>query len=99
MYVHRLDDIGALIRDRRQEKGWTQARLAEAVGVPRKTIVRLENATHASRVDLVLAALNALNVRLWADIGDGAPIPGAVRSDTHDAVDMAAIVDDMLDNL
>ena len=35
-------DVGAVIRDLRRQKGWTQADLAEWLGVSRPTVIRLE---------------------------------------------------------
>lgn len=101
MYVRRIKDMGALIRDRRKAKGWTQARLADELDLPRRTIGRLETAAHASRLDLVLAALNALDVSLWADTGNGAPVPDAAprQGGKDDDVDLAAVINDMLDEL
>ncbi len=101
MYVTSLRDIGALVRDRRQAKGLSQAALAHQLGVRQAWVSDLENGKFGARLDLVLAVLAAVGVRLWADIGEGAPLPGATSSDARakDDVDLAAAVDDMLDEL
>ena len=99
MYITHHKDIGALIKDRRTAKGMTQGELAAKLGVRLEWVSNIERGKHGSRLDLVLGALNVLNVRLWADIGDGAPIPGADDGRRRNALDMNQIIDDMLDDL
>jgi HTH-type transcriptional regulator/antitoxin HipB len=101
MYISSPRDVGALIRDRRQAKGLTQSALARELGVRQAWVSDLENGKFGSRLDLVLSALKAVNVKLWADIGDRAQLPGAtpVDPDKGDDVDLAAVINDMLDEL
>jgi y4mF family transcriptional regulator len=98
MYVRRPHDLGALIRDRRKAKGLTQAALGRQLGVRQEWVSNLEKGKFGSRLDLVLAALDALGVSLWADIGEGAPPPGSAKARSS-KIDMASLVDQMLNEL
>jgi y4mF family transcriptional regulator len=98
MYLRRPRDFGALIRDRRKALELTQSDLANRLKVSRRWVGYLEKGDSNARLDLVLSALTALGVKLWADIGDGVTPPGATPPD-GDRIDMAALVDQMLDKL
>ena len=52
-------DLGAAIRDARDEKGWQQADLAAVLGVSRMTVSRLERGGSVS-MDTVVRALAEL---------------------------------------
>ncbi len=41
-----MADVGALVRDARARRGWTQAELAETVGVSRAWLVSIERGRH-----------------------------------------------------
>jgi transcriptional regulator with XRE-family HTH domain len=56
--------IGDHIRDARNNRGLTQEGLAEAAGLDRKTINRVEQATHSPRLDHLLLIADALQVPL-----------------------------------
>ena len=57
--IYNSEDLGRLIRRLRTEKGWTQATLAEWLGVSRPTIVKLERGGSVG-VDLALRAITLL---------------------------------------
>lgn len=57
-----LMGLARLIREAREERGWTQDQLADASGVSRPTIQRYENAKSAPELDKVRAVIIALNV-------------------------------------
>ena len=48
------------LRDLRQRKHWTQQQLADAVGVPRSAIARLESAGHSPRLETLHAVAREL---------------------------------------
>ena len=58
--------LGVRLKEARQEKGWTQAELAERVGVSRKTINTVENGVF---IPSTLLALNLARV-LGAKVED-----------------------------
>lgn len=60
-------DIGALIRARRRELGYDQARLAEIAGVSRLWINQVEKGKSGAGLGLVLRTLAALGVELTGD--------------------------------
>jgi HTH-type transcriptional regulator/antitoxin HipB len=66
MHVRTARELGAAIRRRRRELGWTQARLAEAAGATRAWVIGLEQGKPGAELTLVLRALTALG--LAADI-------------------------------
>lgn len=68
MGVSNAADVGAVLRDGRQRQGMTQAQLAEVVGTSRAWIVAVEAGSPNARLDLVLRALQ------WVDLAvDVAP--------------------------
>jgi UDP-N-acetylglucosamine 1-carboxyvinyltransferase len=48
-----LDRIGSLIRDARRHRGWTQARLAEALGTSQSAVNRIEQGNQNLSVELL----------------------------------------------
>lgn len=64
MEVHSVRELAAVIRSLRQEKGWTQATLAQEAGVGREWVIHLEKARPGVELGLVMATLKALGVRL-----------------------------------
>ncbi len=99
MYLRNIKAIGALIRDRRTALGLSQTAFAKQIGVRQAWVSKTENGKVAPDLDLVLRALNALGVTLWADIGDGAPLPNDQSAADPDAPNMAQLIDDMLNEL
>lgn len=59
-------DVVNCLRVLRAEKKWSQARLAEAVGVSRQAINTIENGRHDPSISLAYRIARALGV----DIGD-----------------------------
>lgn len=75
MRVSTTHDLGALVRQERQDQGLTQAELAERIGTTRQWVSQFESGTLNPRVSLVLAALAALDLDL--DVRSGkAPVTG-----------------------
>ena len=64
MRVSTTHDLGALVRQERQDQGLTQADLAERIGTTRQWVSQFESGTLNPRVGLVLAALAALDLDL-----------------------------------
>lgn len=62
MRVRNANDVGAILRDARQRQGLTQAQLAEAIGTSRPWVVSVEAGSANARLDLVLRALQ------WVDL-------------------------------
>lgn len=54
--------LGATVRNFRQHKGLSQEELADAVGVDRKTISRIEAGLHSTRVSTLISLSKALEV-------------------------------------
>lgn len=67
--------IGAAIRSRRKEKGWTQAQLAEAVGVEKESVSRFENGAISPSVGRLLQLADALSSPISAFL---CPIPDEI---------------------
>lgn len=55
-----LQRLGTLIRNRREEKQWTQEVLAERTGVAVSTICSIENGTHIPMASILNAILKEL---------------------------------------
>jgi UDP-N-acetylglucosamine 1-carboxyvinyltransferase len=56
-----LHRIGSLIRDARRHRGWTQARLAEALGTSQSAVNRIEQGNQNLSVDLLTRISEALD--------------------------------------
>jgi HTH-type transcriptional regulator / antitoxin HipB len=66
MRVHTVRDLGALVREAREARHLSQAALAEAAGVARYSVVRLEQGHPRLEAQLVLDVLAAAGVELTA---------------------------------
>jgi HTH-type transcriptional regulator/antitoxin HipB len=91
MNIRAAKDLGALIRDRRNELGFTQQELADKTGVSRVWLVALEKGKASAQLDLVLRTLRQLGLELRAVSAMSAPSsPGIdlgeiIRSTTKQA--------------
>lgn len=61
-------DLGAAVRDARLRKGWTQAQLADRIGVSRQWIISLERGKASAELGAALRAIAALG--MVADLVD-----------------------------
>ena len=75
--VTAVADLAAIIRDTRHRRGLTQYQLAAAVGVTRQSVVNLETGRANPTLATVLAALQALGLRL--DVAPSEPTHHVVR--------------------
>ena len=60
-------DLGTVIRNRRKELAWDQARLAAEVGASRQWVIDMEKGKPRAELDLALRALHALGLSLHAE--------------------------------
>ncbi len=71
MEIADVTDVGRILRTARARNGWSQQEAADAAGVSRRLVNLLEGGRHPNaEVWRVLALLNALDVRLHADLLD-----------------------------
>src|SRR5688572_21489396 len=56
--------LGAVVKARRLELGWSQAKLAEELRVQRQWVIRLESGTEGAEIGTVLKALVALGLSI-----------------------------------
>ena len=68
MNIQAVNDLGALIRDRRNKLGITQQQLADKAGVSRAWVVALEQGKPSAQIDLVLRTLRELGLSLRVDL-------------------------------
>lgn len=73
MLLRTTGDLAALVRERRQELGLTQADLARLANLRRATVADLEAGKSRPVFDTVLAVLDALEVGLDVWVGGNAP--------------------------
>ena len=69
MNIHSAKELGALVRSRRKERGWTQVDLAERADVSPLWISQLERGKSTAQFGLVLRALRELGLILMVDEG------------------------------
>jgi len=58
--VRMADELVNTLREAREARGWTQAQLAEAIGVSRKTINTIENGVFVPSTVIALKLARAL---------------------------------------
>jgi HTH-type transcriptional regulator / antitoxin HipB len=90
MQIRRPDDLGALIRSARSERGLNQQELADRLGTSRWWVIEMERGKSTARLDLVLRALNELGVTLTASMSEAGTSP---PSEPPDLIDIDAIAD------
>ena len=85
MLVRTPADLGAVIRDRRKQLKLDQAAFAKRIGVSRPWVIEIERGHPRAALGLVLRAMDALDIRLDASIGES-------KRRRPSAVDIDAIV-------
>lgn len=76
MQIRTAKEIGTYIRDQRKRQKLDQATLASMVGVNRRWVTEVERGKPRAEIELVLKALEALDLRLSVDRQD-LPSPAA----------------------
>jgi transcriptional regulator with XRE-family HTH domain len=64
VFIRYRRDVGALIRDHRKQKGWTQEALATKLGKTRRWMTKVELGQTNPDISSVLRALQLLDVAL-----------------------------------
>ena len=77
--LRNAEQLGMIIRLKRKEKGLSQNRLAELLGVERKWVLRLEAGNPKAELGLVLKTLSVLSLRASLNDEGGSPS----REDRH----------------
>ena len=90
--VRTARDLGAVIKQTRQERGFTQTALARAVGVHQPKISAVEKGASGVRMGLVLQILRTLDVDL-AIIAHSRQTKPRRKRQTQDDFDLDAIAD------
>jgi y4mF family transcriptional regulator len=85
MKVQSPQDLGILVREERKKQGWTQAELAERVGVKPLWISAFERGKTTAQIGLVFRTIKALGLNL--SVGK-AERPGGVGT----VIDLEALV-------
>lgn len=68
--VYDAAGLGAALRHQRERAGLTQAQLAEAAGIPRTYLVRLENGEMTAQTERLVTLLRLLGARITVDRAD-----------------------------
>ena len=68
MQLRTAHDLRSLIQDGRRRSGWSQTRLAEAVGVSRQWVSLVENGKTSVEFDLVLSSLQTLGYSVYVEV-------------------------------
>lgn len=58
-------EVGARIRKIRLERGVSQVKLADEIGVDHRTISRIENGLHPTSIDMIARLAAGLGVPSW----------------------------------
>jgi len=74
MRISTARDVGHALRDQRRARGMTQADLADAIGVSRLWVSKVESGRHPRAAsDLVLSALQAVGYLVTVQVPDEGP--------------------------
>lgn len=96
-------DLGAAVRGRRRDLGWSQDRVADRADVSRRWLSSLEAGKPSVELDLVLRVLDALGLELQVAPADDSlllPAVAAKPRPSYDAVELADVdLDDLLADL
>ncbi len=65
--IHTAADLGRFLRDLRVQRGWTQAQLAEELGVTRQYVSEIENGKPNLYSERLFQTLRLLGGRLRAE--------------------------------
>jgi HTH-type transcriptional regulator / antitoxin HipB len=87
-------ELGATIRDRRGQLGWSQGELAVAAGVSRQWLSELESGKQTAEVGLVLRVFDALDLDLVPQSRQAEGPERRVGADTVAAVDLDDVLND-----
>jgi transcriptional regulator with XRE-family HTH domain len=90
--VRNIVDAGAVIRDARMTRGWSQSELAERIGVVRQTVAALERGAGVGLDVFIRAA--TLGVDLIA-MASGSTPPGYAGPPAGAVVDLDAVLADV----
>jgi len=83
MIIKTANEVGALVRSERENRGWNQSQLAERAGVSLPWISQFERGKPTAQIELVLKTLKTLGIQLWAGEPPRAPgpMPGLINLD------------------
>lgn len=93
VFIRRPTDIGDLVRATRQARGLNQQDLADRLGVSRWWVNEFEGGKPTARLDLVLRALNELQIALAAYAGDQAENAAPTSPPSRGPIDIDDIAD------
>jgi transcriptional regulator with XRE-family HTH domain len=88
--INTIRDLGAVARGRRRALGLSQGDLARRAGVSRQWISGFETGNPGAELRLVIALLDALDLRLLVDGSSATPGPPGARGA---GVDLDALLD------
>lgn len=63
-YELRMDVLGRMIKQARQERKLTQEQLGELVGVQKSQISKLENSANSARIDTIFRVFRAMDAEI-----------------------------------
>lgn len=78
-----LVTFGQTVRVYRLAQGWTQDELADAAGIDRQTVSRIENATYATDMPTLFRLARALRIPPAALVADKPPDLPPLRTTGH----------------
>lgn len=103
MAVRVPGDLGAAVRGRRRDLGWSQHRVADLADVSRRWLSSLESGKPSVELDLVLRVLDAVGLELRVYPTSDSLLLPAVAVEPHtsyDTVELAHVdLDDLLADL
>lgn len=81
MRIQKPADLARAVKTRRQAQGLTQQDIAEAVGITRQSLARIERGHGGASFDTVLRVFAELGIRLEATSDDQHPITLPIPND------------------
>jgi HTH-type transcriptional regulator / antitoxin HipB len=91
MRIRSITDLGAAIRERRNQMGLDQAALAKAAGTSRKWLMEVERGKARAEVGLILKTLQALDLAI--------ELIASPQAGTKEVAPKAKAINDLLESL
>ena len=93
--INTSQDIGQIIRSRRKQLGWDQAKLADQVGVSRQWIINIEQGKPRAEIGLILRTLHVLDLPIYIGTVSNTEAADKKVSSQPSSID----IDDIIDRL
>ncbi len=94
MDATQMSDLGARVKAARDDRGWSQERLAKEAGVSPNTVGSLELGKHETQPEKMRKILNALGIHPTATVLELGALPMDVQAFVRVSIERLLLLDD-----